>query len=117
LPFATLCYATNALEFANGSGLGSNLTYPVMIDHVFGPTTGHLRIDLTSGEAGGSESNHVLTSGNGLALRGLPAIGFLAVDYINANSTPGVLANYSGVYRHKSTVACSSSANAPATCP
>jgi len=32
---------------------------------------------------------------------GLPAVGFIAINYINANVTPGVLSNYSGTYPHR----------------
>ena len=37
---------------------------------------------------------------NGNVFRGLPVIGFAAINYINANVTPGVLSNYSAVYPH-----------------
>jgi hypothetical protein len=47
--------------------------------------------------------------------RGLPAVGFAAINYINGNVTPGMLANYSGTYPHRSTVACT--ASPPAVCP
>jgi hypothetical protein len=47
---------------------------------------------------------------------GLPAIGFLAVNYINANVTPGVLSNYSGVYPHRSRANCTNSTNPQSVC-
>ena len=47
---------------------------------------------------------------------GLPAVGFLAVNYINANVTPGVLSHYSGVYPHRSTVTCTNSTNPQSAC-
>jgi hypothetical protein len=34
---------------------------------------------------------------------GIPAVGFLASNYVNANVTPGVLSNYSAAYPHRST--------------
>ena len=37
---------------------------------------------------------------------GLPALGFAAINYINANVTPGVLSNYSAAYPHRSTATC-----------
>ena len=33
-------------------------------------------------------------------------LGFLAVDYVNGNVAPGVLANYSGAYPHRAHVSC-----------
>lgn len=37
----------------------------------------------------------------GISLSGLPATGFNASRFINTNVTPGVLANYSGAFRHR----------------
>jgi len=50
----------------------------------------------------------------GVALRGLPVVGFLAENYINANVTPGVLANYTAAIPHHTTIAC---ATANGACP
>jgi hypothetical protein len=47
---------------------------------------------------------------------GLPAVGFLAANYINTNVTPGVLSNYSGVYPHRSTASCMNSTNPQSAC-
>ncbi|WP_395684271.1 hypothetical protein [Dokdonella sp.] len=44
--------------------------------------------------------------GRAVALKGLPATGFMAYNVINANAQPGKLANYSGVYAHRSIFAC-----------
>ena len=52
----------------------------------------------------------------GSAFHGLPVVGFLAVNYINANVTPGVLSNYSAVYPHRSSVSCKNSTNSQETC-
>jgi len=57
------------------------------------------------------------TSLEGNVFFGLPAVGFLAVNYINANVTPGVLSNYSGVYPHRSTASCTNSTNPQSSCP
>jgi len=58
-------------------------------------------------------------SHEGLQLQGLPAIGFEAINYVNANATPGVLANYSAAYPMRSRAPCvvGSSKAANATCP
>ncbi len=44
---------------------------------------------------------------------GLPVTGFEAINYINANVTAGVLANYSGTYPLRATAACSTTSTAP----
>ena len=44
---------------------------------------------------------------------GLPATGFEAVNYINTNVAAGVLSNYSGLFRHRASRACT---NATAAC-
>jgi len=54
---------------------------------------------------------------NGDVLRGLPVVGFAAINYINANVTPGVLSNYSGAYPHRATASCTNSTNAQSACP
>ena len=114
-PAAAVCYTTNAIQFGVASALNSNLAYFALFDHVFGPSAGNVRTDLTKDDLGNTLPEHSLTSANGVALGGLPAIGFAAIDYVNGNASPGTLANYSGAYRHRSTVACS--AVPPAVCP
>ena len=54
---------------------------------------------------------------SGAAFNGLPAIGFAAINYINANVTPGVLSNYSAVYPHRSHASCTNSTNPQSACP
>jgi hypothetical protein len=44
--------------------------------------------------------------GRSNSLVGLPVTGFMAYNVINANAQPGLLANYSGVFRHRSTTSC-----------
>ncbi|HSC11534.1 MAG TPA: hypothetical protein VLC97_11220 [Rhodanobacteraceae bacterium] len=52
----------------------------------------------------------------GNVFAGQPVVGFLAVNYINANVTPGVLSNYSAVYPHRSTATCTNSTNTQNIC-
>jgi hypothetical protein len=52
----------------------------------------------------------------GSVLTGFPVTGFLAVNYINANVTPGVLSNYSAVYPHRSSTSCTNSTNPQNIC-
>lgn len=56
------------------------------------------------------------TDGRAVRLVGLPATGFMAYNVINANAQPGKLANYSGVFVHRSTFACEADADV-AGCP
>jgi hypothetical protein len=42
-----------------------------------------------------------------VALTGLPTVGFMVYNVVNANAQPGVLGNYGGVFAHRSTLACS----------
>jgi len=54
------------------------------------------------------------TTGNSFG--GQPAVGFLAVNYINANVTPGVLSNYSAVYPHRASASCTNSTTPQSAC-
>jgi hypothetical protein len=68
---------------------------------------GTLRLDLVHDLDGKIIESHELTAAtNGDVLVGLPVIGFAVENYVNANVTLGVLANYSGVYPHRTSVAC-----------
>jgi len=52
--------------------------------------------------AGGTDAQY----GNSLVLHGLPAAGFMVYNVVNANAEPGILANYSGAFPHRASVAC-----------
>ena len=71
--------------------------------------------------ASGHASWRFLSSGlrpstTGNSFGGQPAIGFLAVNYVNANVTPGVLSNYSAVYPHRSKASCTNSTMPQSAC-
>jgi len=55
-------------------------------------------------------------SSDGKVFPGLPALGFAAINYINANVTPGVLSNYSAAYPHRSSASCTNSTNPQGGC-
>ena len=74
------------------------------------PPAGHMVLAFADAE------EQMRPSVNGVAFNGLPAIGFAATNYINANVTPGVLSNYSGVYLHRSTASCTNSTNPLSAC-
>jgi len=123
-----LCYGANVLTFGTSESVlatdlvhsGANGSSVIAVP----PTTanfnyhaGQLGIDLTTDVSGSNAAHPPLTAAtNGPVLYGLPAIGFLAMRYINANVTPGVLANYSGDYPHRSRVVCVNSTSPQNAC-
>jgi len=114
----SVCYAANAITFATANSvLGSTLLMQngPLDTGAYGFSAGQLRLDFSIDFEGTPVTQHVLSSANGFILKGLPALGFTAIDYVNGNVTPGTLANYSAAYPHRSTVACT--ANPPAVCP
>ncbi|MFC4819449.1 hypothetical protein [Dokdonella ginsengisoli] len=52
---------------------------------------------------------------SGKILRGLPVSGFMAYNIVNRQAQPGRLANYSGVFAHRTSVSCTT-ADPQATC-
>jgi hypothetical protein len=123
IPNMALCYSTSVVTFGTPtSALGSlrvvndtEFTSVVATSDV-GFTAGHLQLDFTTDSYERPQTNHVLTSTNGLLFQGLPAIGFAATEYVNGNVTPGTLANYSSVYPHRSSVACRTGSNPAVAC-
>lgn len=105
-----VCYQVGALEIQNTSpgpslALGSRLQQ----ENVTPPSpSGHLILSFDVDEQQPNPASPALRpSSNGISFRGLPAVGFLAVNYVNGNVSPGVLSNYSGAYPHRSWVSCS----------
>jgi hypothetical protein len=56
-------------------------------------------------------------AGTSVVLKGLPVVGFMVYNVINSNAQPGKLANYSGLFSHRATTSCSSSAGPPEVDP
>ena len=52
--------------------------------------------------AGGKSAQN----GQEVRLHGLPATGFMVYNIVNANASPGMLANYSGAFPHRRTLDC-----------
>ncbi|MEO7757620.1 MAG: hypothetical protein ABIS07_13650, partial [Dokdonella sp.] len=74
------------------------------------PAAGHLHLDLSHSPSGNDIATRALApAANGDVLHGLPVVGILAVRYVNANVSPGVLSNYSSLTASKASVACTSS--------
>ena len=111
LPVPGLDYQVNVIPIVESvapavvSGVfGSNLTGLSLTPY---GDDGQIAIDLTdAGEANAVLPGGVDPQGNAVSLHGLPVTGFMAYNVINANAQPGMLANYSGVFHHRSTVAC-----------
>jgi len=109
-----LCYEAQVITFNEGTNpstiLGSNLTANIDLTSV-GFTSGWARIDFTVDSSGSTVANHELptlatasggvNAGTGNVFRGLPTTGFAVAEFVNSNVTAGVLANYTGLYRHR----------------
>lgn len=100
-----LCFQSQVLSFNQRNRLtatppqpskllGSRL-YTNIEPAAFGFQHGWLRVDFNGVPA------HQIVSQGGLRYRGLPVTGFAVSRYINANAQPGVLANYSGLWKHR----------------
>jgi hypothetical protein len=108
----TLPWVVNVMTFQSGddvSGvLGSTLTVPVAPFADAGTES----LDL----AHGGEETHMLPVPDGRVLHGLPATGFMVYNIINANASPGELANYGGTFPYRSTVSCTTSVDDSTPC-
>ena len=108
-PPSSLCHETNVITF-NASGtasiLGSTLTSN--ISPPAGATAGWVGLNLQA--TGTPTQPHLLrAASNGNVFAGLPLNGFQATNFVNGN-LGGVLANYSGAYRHRISRLCTNAA-------
>lgn len=104
-----LPYEVNVLSFSSTSPAASTVFGSALFKALapYG-NAGWAELDLSVPGVAGS---HVLTggitpAGTPVTLVGLPVVGFYANNVINANASPGLLANYSGVWRHKAHRSC-----------
>jgi len=107
-----LAYQTNALTFpASDPNIIVSAVFGSSLLSPFGPlswpqaygSTGWVRFGFAEGDGG----LHVMRpDAAGRLLVGLPATGFMAYNLVNANAQPGLLANYSGAFPHRSTFTC-----------
>jgi hypothetical protein len=111
-PASALCKESNVISFLNvttaptESGvLGSKLVTNV---RPFA-AAGWMRLGMNPA----TQPHFSRPSIDGDVYAGLPATGFEAVNYVNANVAPGVLSNYSGLFRHRASRGCT---NATAAC-
>ena len=108
-------------SFSESSGVETQLrwTMPDAVGNIFVPLypVGNLQINLTANGQGVPIAAHaLLPAANGPIFPGLPAIGFAATNYINANVTPGVLSNYSAAYPHRSHASCTNFTTPQSAC-
>lgn len=103
-----LLWETNVLTFNQGATpggsaiLGSTLTANVQANDL-GVFDGWMRLGLYSTDGVGSLPTHVSRQDQaGGNFYGLPVTGFWALSVTNSAVTPGILSNYSGLYRHRS---------------
>lgn len=109
-----LGYEVNAVSFVPYTGsFAPSGVFGSQLAAAFGPLFGN----TPYGDAGWARIGfndpiepHALsggtTGGTPVALNGLPAIGFMVYNIINAHAAPGRLANYGGTFAHRSTVSC-----------
>jgi hypothetical protein len=95
-----LCYEAQSITFNQNDvepGVPSAVLGSLLASNV--PTNYDAGwLDLGFPDAGAEELRPSL---EGNVFVGLPVTGFLLTNYVNANAAPGVLANYSGLYRHR----------------
>jgi hypothetical protein len=93
-----LCYEAQVITFNQTGvepGVGSSILGSLLASNVDVYTSGWL-------DLGFPNSDEALTpSFEGNVFMGLPVTGFLVTNYVNAHAAPGVLGNYSGLYRHR----------------
>ena len=112
MPGLYLCYEAQVITFGRYS-LGEPSR---VLDSAFG--TASLELPYFSYPSGGrvvlqfpDAAELTRPALGGQIFLGLPALGFAAINYINANVTPGVLSNYSAAYPHRSAATCVTEAN------
>lgn len=131
LETSVLTFATHDVDYAGNaftlpaSALGSSLLDGQdpgeHVARVYGAVNtltpaGHLHLELSHSAAGTAIETRVLPpAANGDVLHGLPVVAFLAVRYVNANVSAGVLSNYSSLTASKASVVCTSSSGG--SCP
>jgi len=115
VPPSQLAYEVNAFGFSGDvpvgtpSGvLGSRLStfYQYLTRGTPPSDAGWGAMDFFSGDGGHILPRGTLSTGEAVTIHGLPAIGFMVYNVVNANAQPGVLGNYGGVFAHRSSLAC-----------
>lgn len=103
-----LLWETNVITFNQFDSItaGSSIFGSTLVANVdaagIGVTEGWMRLGLYDAVGPLLITNHISRPDAAAnSFFGLPATGFWAVGFTNGEASPGVLANYSGLYRHK----------------
>lgn len=102
------CYQTSVIGFFSAIGEPTRVLNSNLASDNPGSFTGQLAIGFNT-DAPIAARPILRPSTNDVVVNGLPVIGFAAINYINANVTPGVLANYSAVYPLRASASCTKS--------
>jgi hypothetical protein len=109
LPLPNLSYQVNVIPIgaivapgAASGVFGSNLDVFAIAPY---GEDGQITLDLTDVPQAVLPGG-INPDGVSVNLVGLPVTGFMAYNVINANAQPGLLANYSGLFHHRSSTAC-----------
>ena len=106
-----LCWEAQVITFQSSAAASASTASPIFGSPLFtnvdtlhdlgaSGTSGWVNITLAG-------AGHLLTaSREGNVFSGLPVTGFLAKDFTNKNVTPGILGNYAGLYRHRTSRTC-----------
>ena len=111
---SALPYEVNVISFLAGSdpnaGSTSGVLGSTLVSNIppYG-NDGWLRLGFASGDSG---AHTLRPDASGQVVTGLPATGFMGYNVVNANVTAGVLANYGGLFRHRSSRTCTGAAGA-----
>ena len=105
-----LCFETQVISFQETADFLDDRTSPILGSELAANvdvradnlSAGWLRIGLNPV----GQPHALPASTEGVTFFGLPVTGFAASNFINANAAPGMLANYSGLWRHKGSRAC-----------
>ena len=111
-----ICYETSVIplngDYIESKALGSRISDFRYLSYTGVPSqAGHGALRFVDTE------QQLRPATSGAVFNGLPAIGFAAINYIDANVTPGVLSNYSAAYPHRGHASCSNSTNPQNACP
>ncbi len=115
--FPRLCYETNVLPVNNLSSVFGSTLFMGTVGSAYAMSTSPFASGHISLYMAGPTQRLLPASREGNVFSGLPALGFLAENFVNANVMPGVLSNYSGTYAHRTHVTCANSTNPQNACP
>jgi len=105
-PPSSICHEVNVITFGP-SGTASILGSTTLNQNIATPFgAGWVNLTLTG------NGHDLPAASNGNIFHGLPVTGFQARNFINGQVSPGVLANYSGVYKHRISRDCTNVAGA-----